>query len=407
MKQDERGLALSTDSAAAVTSFDRAVEHYLKFHADTMVLADKALAADPDFVMGHCLKAYLLLMAANPANRAQIDATLARAQTGAANLTARERMHLAAATAWHQGTIERSFQIWGQILDADPTDLLAFRISDTIWFRHGQTQSILAQADRVTPRWSADLPGYDCAQTIWAFAHEEVGDTKGAEPRGRCGAGTRPDQLLRASRQGARAGHRLPRARGQRVARRSGGPLVAGQQPDPSPVVASHADAARPRRARCGAGELRREHPQLRRPDDQGDARPLRRSAECLRAAVAAGSAGPRCRQSLGRTGRQGGGAHRRGGPPADGAAPDDGARRHRARRRRGTLPRRVARTGRRSDAVDRAGDRRRGDPGLRGRRSRTVAASMRGSSSCWSRVRTRSACSAAATRSATCSSRC
>ena len=91
-------------------------------------------------------------------------------------------MHLAAATAWHQGTIERSFQIWGQILDADPTDLLAFRISDTIWFRHGQTASILAQADRVTPRWSADLPGYDCAQTIWAFAHEEVGDTKGAEP---------------------------------------------------------------------------------------------------------------------------------------------------------------------------------------------------------------------------------
>jgi hypothetical protein len=182
MKQDERGLALSTDSDAAVASFDRAVEHFLKFHADTMVLANRALDADPAFVMGHCLKAYLLLMAANPANRPQIDATLACAQAGAAHLTTRERMHLAAATAWHQGTIERSFAIWGQILDADPTDLLAFRISDTIWFRHGQTASILAQADRVTPRWSADLPGYDCARTIWAFAHEEVGDTKGAEP---------------------------------------------------------------------------------------------------------------------------------------------------------------------------------------------------------------------------------
>ena len=182
MKQDERGLALSTDSDAAVASFDRAVEHFLKFHADTMVLANRALEADPGFAMGHCLKAYLLLLAANPANRPQIDTTLARAQAGAANLIPRERMHLAAATAWHQGTIERSFQIWGQILDADPTDLLAFRISDTIWFRHGQTASILAQADRVTPRWSADLPGYDCAQTIWAFAHEEVGDTKGAEP---------------------------------------------------------------------------------------------------------------------------------------------------------------------------------------------------------------------------------
>ncbi len=182
MQRDERNLALSTDSAEAVALFDRAVEHFLKFHADTMVLVGQAIAADPDFAMGHCLKAYLLLMAANPANRAQIDATLASARKGETNLTARERMHLAAATTWHHGTVEKSFQIWGQILEADPTDLLAFRISDTIWFRHGQTQSILQQADRVAPRWSADLPGYDCAQTIWAFAHEEVGDTKGAEP---------------------------------------------------------------------------------------------------------------------------------------------------------------------------------------------------------------------------------
>lgn len=120
-------------------------------------------------------------MAANPANRAQIDATLAAAHAGAANITTRERMHLAAADAWHRGSLGESFRIWTQILDDDPTDLLAFRISDTIWFRHGQTQPILQQADRVTPRWSADMPGYDCAQTIWAFAHEEVGDTKGAE----------------------------------------------------------------------------------------------------------------------------------------------------------------------------------------------------------------------------------
>ena len=181
MKQDERGLALATDSAEAVTSFDRAVEHFLKFHADTMVLAGRALVADPGFVMGHCLKAYLLLIAANPANRPQIDATLTAARAGAANITARERMHLAAAEAWHRGALDESFTIWGQILDDAPTDLLAFRICDTIWFRHGQTQPILEQADRIAPRWSSDLPGYDCAQTIWAFAHEEVGDTRPAE----------------------------------------------------------------------------------------------------------------------------------------------------------------------------------------------------------------------------------
>ena len=144
MKQDERDLPLSTDSAEAVTLFDRAVEHFLKFHADTMVLAGDALAADPDFVMGHCLKAYLLLIAANPANRPQIDATLAAAQAGAANLTharadARGRRRRLAPAA--RSTSPSA--IWRQILDADPTDLLAFRICDTTWFRHGQTQPIL------------------------------------------------------------------------------------------------------------------------------------------------------------------------------------------------------------------------------------------------------------------------
>jgi tetratricopeptide (TPR) repeat protein len=181
MQRDERGLALSTDSSEAVVSFDRAVEHFLKFHADTMVLAGRALAEDSGFVMGHCLRAYLLLMAANPANRAQIDATLASAHNGAATITPREKLHLAAADAWHRGLLDETFSAWQQILDAHPTDLLAYRICDTIWFRHGQTQPILQQADRVTPRWSSDLPGYDCAQTIWAFAHEEVGDTKPAE----------------------------------------------------------------------------------------------------------------------------------------------------------------------------------------------------------------------------------
>jgi len=57
MKQDESGLPLSTDSTEAVENFDRAVEHFLKYHADTMVHAGGALAADAGFVMGHCLKA--------------------------------------------------------------------------------------------------------------------------------------------------------------------------------------------------------------------------------------------------------------------------------------------------------------------------------------------------------------
>ena len=57
MMRDERGLPLSTDSAEAAALFDRAVEHYLKFHADTMALVGRMLEADPHFVLGHCFKA--------------------------------------------------------------------------------------------------------------------------------------------------------------------------------------------------------------------------------------------------------------------------------------------------------------------------------------------------------------
>jgi tetratricopeptide (TPR) repeat protein len=181
MKLDERNLPLSTDSAEATALFDRAVEHYLKYHIDTMSLVGRALAADPDFVMAHCLKGYLLLSAANPANRQQIAATLAAAEANAANATQREKHHAAAFATWSRGELDRSFAIWRQILDATPTDLLAWRICDTTWFRHGQTRKILEQADRIAPRWSADLPGYDCCQCIWAFAHEETGDYAAAE----------------------------------------------------------------------------------------------------------------------------------------------------------------------------------------------------------------------------------
>jgi len=181
MIRDARGLGLSTDSMQAAALFDRAVEHYLKYHLDTMQLVNDALAADPGFVMGHCIKAYLMLAGANPAHRQAIAAAIALAKAGTVKSTPREQRHVAALSAWQRGALGDAFAIWRELLDADPTDLLAVRISDTTHFRFGHTQVVLEQADRLAPAWSADLPGYDCFQSIWAFAHEEAGDIAGAE----------------------------------------------------------------------------------------------------------------------------------------------------------------------------------------------------------------------------------
>src|SRR5690606_34847163 len=83
--------------------------------------------------------------------------------------------------AWSREKLDEAFAIWRRILDSDPTDLMAIRISDSIYFRHGQTRAIRDQADRVAPAWHPDLRGYDCFRSVWAFAHEETGDYRPAD----------------------------------------------------------------------------------------------------------------------------------------------------------------------------------------------------------------------------------
>jgi hypothetical protein len=180
MIRDARGLPLSTESTEAARLFDLTVEHYLKYHLDTMTLAQRCVVADPDFVMGYCLKAYLMLAGANPAHRPMV-AQCTELVEGAAALTRREQRHVAALGAWHRGQLGRAFGIWRELLEDDPTDLLAVRVNDATLFRYGQTSAILEQANRLTSAWSDDLPGFECFQSVWAFAHEEAGDTAGAE----------------------------------------------------------------------------------------------------------------------------------------------------------------------------------------------------------------------------------
>jgi hypothetical protein len=100
MKQDERNLPLSTDSGEAVRLFDRAVEHYLKYHIDTMSLVGPALAADPDFVMGHCRRGYLLLSAAMKADRRNVVLAMIAHETATRLVPPMRRAGYTAAARW-------------------------------------------------------------------------------------------------------------------------------------------------------------------------------------------------------------------------------------------------------------------------------------------------------------------
>ena len=229
-----------------------------------MVLANNALAADPDFVMGHCLKAYLLLMAANPANRAQIDATLARAQGSAANLAGPSGCTLPPPPAWHQETIERFVPVGGSSTRISAT-CWRFRIFDTIWFHHGQTQSIPgAGRDRVHPLAGGrePPPGFAPACRRW----QEVGDAKGADAVIDAALRRRPDpRLLHHHRRAPHAGHRAARAREGNSGSPLGGHWWLRNNLIPHHLVASHVVRLRPRRERIMLAGYD-EHPPARRP---------------------------------------------------------------------------------------------------------------------------------------------
>ncbi|MDE2515649.1 MAG: hypothetical protein KGL12_06465 [Rhodospirillales bacterium] len=181
MKRDARGLMLATDSDAAVAALDLGTAHYLMAHADTMALINAAIAADPGCVLARCMRAGLLLTNFNRADRAAIAACLDAATAHAARATPRERMHLAAVTAWQAGDLPHAFAVWRQLLADYPTDLFALRLADNTLFRHGMTRDVRAQAEAAAPFWSPALPGYHSFATIRAFAQEEDGETAPAE----------------------------------------------------------------------------------------------------------------------------------------------------------------------------------------------------------------------------------
>src|SRR3954467_12393904 len=106
--RDVRGVPVSTTSAGALAHRERATELAASYLVDPLAEIEQALADDPDFVMGHCLKGSLLIMsteqAALPALR---DCLLALDRLGP-RANDRERGHAAAMRAWCAGEFARA-----------------------------------------------------------------------------------------------------------------------------------------------------------------------------------------------------------------------------------------------------------------------------------------------------------
>lgn len=183
MQHDVRGNALSGASAQSLTHYETAAHLFSLYIGDPVASIDAALAASPDFIMAHALKAYLHLVGTEPAGWPVARACLAAASGKPA--TRREAMHLAAIGHIVEGRWREGARVLEDIAIENPRDLLAVQTGHLFDFLLADSRMLRDRVARALPAWSDSTPGYHAMLGMHAFGLEETGLYAQAEKSGR------------------------------------------------------------------------------------------------------------------------------------------------------------------------------------------------------------------------------
>ena len=171
---DACGVPLSSGNRAAIDRYETAIGMLLGRPGEPQAEVAAALAEDPHFVMGHCLRAALLILSADEAMEPPLRECVAAAEGLAPRANDRERRHISAARAWLERDFARAIRIYGEVLIDYPRDRIALRIAlfgDFFLGRHGMLRDRVAQ---VLPYWDPSMPGYGQVLGMYAFGLEET-----------------------------------------------------------------------------------------------------------------------------------------------------------------------------------------------------------------------------------------
>jgi len=187
MFRDKHGLVMTAANAEAVAHYDRVVTEYLGFGRETGTHLKAALAADPELVLGHCIKGFFFLLFARPALALRAQHCLAAAEAAMAERQAdlREQSHVAALAAWCAGDLRRAVALWENILLDHPRDPVALRLAHHVHFFIHDGQQTRDSVARVLHAWEDTMPDAGFVLGIYAFGLEEAGNYGAAEQAGR------------------------------------------------------------------------------------------------------------------------------------------------------------------------------------------------------------------------------
>lgn len=191
--QDARGEPVSAASPASLEAFEAALAQFNGYMDDPVATIDAGLAEQPDFVMGHVLKAELMISSWERSLTDPIRATLDDLNALETKANGREREHIAAVRAWAAGDWDGYRRRLDIVLADHPRDLLALQAGHLADFYHGDRESLRGRVGRVLSAWTANQPGYPYVLGMLAFGLEECGDYGRAEETGRHALALQPD----------------------------------------------------------------------------------------------------------------------------------------------------------------------------------------------------------------------
>lgn len=184
-RTDSRGLAVSTPHARSIEHYEAALHLLNGYYGDPLAAIDAALDSDPGFVMGHALRAGLMVTSGDgtvePLLRHSVEAGEARH----AQSNDRERRHIAAARAWLDGQFDRAVRMYGDIVIEYPRDLLAIQVAHIGDFLLGQSSMLRDRIAHALPHWDSSMPGFGYMLGMQAFGLEEMQMYGRAEETGR------------------------------------------------------------------------------------------------------------------------------------------------------------------------------------------------------------------------------
>jgi hypothetical protein len=186
MLQDQRGDFVSTSNATALAAYETALTQFQSYTGDPLATLDGALAADPEFILGHLAKVFILMTTSEKrfADMAQQSLHAVQALERKSTLR-RERMLQAAAAKLVGGEWDDASRALEAVLTEYPRDALAIQTAHLLDFFRGDSLNLNRRIARVLPAWDAGVPGYSYLLGMHAFGLEESGDYARAEATGR------------------------------------------------------------------------------------------------------------------------------------------------------------------------------------------------------------------------------